>query len=202
MHTEAHPDVVPILRELDDHRARFIDFCHSLEREELDRPVPGSEWIVRDFIAHLATIDRTVLRMFEGIRQRQGADASSASSGGGGGFDIDRWNNAQAAKRRDTPVEAVLEEAAANRVDMRSMLGSLSAGDLDAKFSFGGDNKRAPAETTLVEYLRGWCKHDPMHVADMLRALPDRRTPHIEEWLDDPVIRRYQESMNASTKEV
>ena len=45
-------------------RARFEQFCRSLNAAELARPVPGSTWQVKDFISHLATIDGPIARWF------------------------------------------------------------------------------------------------------------------------------------------
>ena len=45
----------------DNHRAKFEVFCRSLSDEQLNRQVPSSTWIVKDFISHLATIDGTVI---------------------------------------------------------------------------------------------------------------------------------------------
>ncbi len=190
---EFHPDVAPAVRELDGHRTRFIELCRSLSEEELNRPVPHSTWIVRDFIAHLATIDPTVLTIFRRITAR---DAEGRQSDGSGHLDIDEWNDAQVAKRRDWPLEDVLAEAATNRVEMRDFLATLTAEDLARPFPFEGDGKRPPADITLLQYLRGWCKHDVMHAVDMARALPERMTPDLETWFDDRVVTGYQEAMN------
>ncbi len=46
--------VVPVIRE---NRRKFEDFCYSLSDAQLARPVPSSTWIVKDFAAHLATLD-------------------------------------------------------------------------------------------------------------------------------------------------
>jgi len=36
----------------------------------------------------------------------------------------------------------------------------------------------------LGQFLLGWTRHDAIHVADMLKALPERRNdPEIVEWL-------------------
>lgn len=189
-----HPDVQRVVDELNSHRQRFVELCRSLSAEELAKPVPQSTWIVRDFIAHLATIDPTVAVIFRNIRD--GTNERMPTSGGER-FDIDRWNDAQVEARRDWPLEEVLEEAAKNREELLTVLASLTDEDLGKPFPFEGDSKRPPADITLLQYLRGWCKHDVMHAVDMLRALPERRTPEVEAWFDDRVVQGYQKAMNS-----
>ena len=87
-----HPDVELVVKELDDHRVRFEAFCRSLSPEELDRAVPNSSWLVRDFVAHLATIDGPVGEMFASVHR--GADPGIRTSDGAR-WDVDRWNEVQ-----------------------------------------------------------------------------------------------------------
>ena len=98
-----HPDVAAVMQELDAHRARFIVFCRSLSPEELEQAVPGSEWQVRDFIAHLATIDGPVAATFIAIQENQqresGGDATSP-------WDVDRWNQGRVEQRRGKSVNS------------------------------------------------------------------------------------------------
>ncbi|MFN0097018.1 MAG: DinB family protein [Dehalococcoidia bacterium] len=185
-----NPDVAHVVEELDAHRERFVAFCRSLSKEQLLRPVPKSTWVVRDFIAHLGTIDRPVGGMFQAMHGVAGAGWGAAGGG------IDDWNDREVAERRMWPLERVLEEMAETRAELHRHLGALTAEDVQKSMDFGGDSKRAAAKVRLLDYLRGWNKHDPMHAVDMLRALPDCHTPEIEAWIDHPVIRGYQAAMN------
>ncbi len=188
-----NPDVEAVLAELDGHRVQFTVLCRSLSDEELDRPVPASTWLVRDFIAHLATIDGPVGEMFRTIHE--GGDAGMRS-GDEERFDVDRWNENHVQERRTLSVDDLLMEAATTRTRLRGTLGSLTGEDLSRKIAFQGDARRAPAEIELRTYLRGWCKHDVMHAADMMRALPERMTSRLEHWFDDPVVQGYLKTMN------
>ena len=185
--------VEEVMAELDAHRTRYEAFCRSLTPEQLGRPVPQSTWVVRDFIAHLATIDGPVAEMF---RSLHGGDNGGLRDEGGGRFDVDHWNDAQVAKRRTLDLETVLAEAAESRAALRVQLAALTAEDVARTMHFGGDGKRPATDIKLETYLRGWCKHDPMHALDMTRALPEVMTPELESWFDDPVIRGYQAAMN------
>lgn len=184
--------VQEVIDELDGHRARFEEFCRSLTREELDRAVPQSTWLVRDFIAHLATIDGPVSEMFRSMHAGQDAGIRNTD---GGKFDVDDWNDKQVERRRALSVEEVLAEAAVSRAALKADMVVLTDEDLARTLKFGGDSKRPAAEIPFGGYLRGWCKHDPMHAMDMSRALPDRQAA-LASWFDDPIIQGYQRSMN------
>jgi hypothetical protein len=190
------PEIQEVVRDLDGHRAKFEAFCRSLSEEELDREVPNSHWLVRDFIAHLATIDGPVRVMFESMTGEQPAGTSTPDTSSGERWDVDRWNDSRVAARRTKTVDEIFAEAAQERARMHEALARLSEADLDKTMHFGGDNKRAAADIRLGDYIRGWAKHDVIHVADMLRALPERDTPEVQAWLDDPAVTGYQRMMN------
>ncbi|MEO8541114.1 MAG: DinB family protein [bacterium] len=185
--------VLEVIDELDRHRTQFEEFCRSLSQEELDRPVPKSTWVVRDFIAHLATIDGPVSEMFKSMHAGEDAGIRDAD---GGKFDIDDWNDKQVERRRVLSVDDVLAEAAKSRAELKSHMLVLTDEDLARTLKFGGDSKRAASEIPFGGYLRGWCKHDPMHAMDMSRALPERQAA-LAPWFDDPIIQMYQKSMNS-----
>jgi hypothetical protein len=187
--------VLEVVEELDIHRAKFEHFCRSLSTDELNLAVPNSTWIVRDFIAHLATIDGPVSQMFKSMHSGQGGAGITDGSADSNKFDVDDWNDKQVERRRSLSVDAVLQEAAESRASLRRDLLALTDEDLARTMKFGGDSKRAAGEIPFGAYLRGWCKHDPMHVVDMTRAMPERAKA-LAEWFDDPVIQGYQKSMN------
>ena len=186
-------DVAAVMEELDAHRTRFEAFCRSLTEEQLARPVPGSSWIVKDFISHLATIDTPVADMFRSFRT---PGAPGFGGGRGKGWDVDSWNEQQVQERRSWSVEQILAGAAVERAALRDALAALTTEDIESNLKFGGDNKRAPSEFQLKAYIRGWNKHDPMHVVDMLRGLPELASPELDAWFDDPAITGYQAAMN------
>jgi hypothetical protein len=188
-----HPDVAQVVEELDAHRVRFEQFCRSLTAEELDRPVPRSTWLVRDFIAHLATIDGPVGEMYRTVRAGEDPGIRDAD---GGRWQVDDWNEGQVTSRRSASVDELLAEAAKTRAVLRGHLMALEEDDISKSIKFAGDGKRPAGEVELRQYLRGWCKHDPMHALDMCRAMPERVTGEVAAWFDDPIIRRYQRAMN------
>jgi len=65
---------------------------------------------------------------------------------------------------------------------------------------FAGDGKRAAADIPLRLFLQGWAQHDPIHVADMVKALPELAgDAQIAAWLDNPYVVGYQAAMNGAT---
>ena len=53
-----------IIDELARHRVQFECLCRSLDAPELATVIPGSHWTVKDYIAHLATIDGLIANNF------------------------------------------------------------------------------------------------------------------------------------------
>jgi hypothetical protein len=158
--------------------------------------VPGSEWIVHDFIAHLATIDEPVTQMFQSYQRPVDDPVEGRRSAARDAWDVDRWNDRRVRERRTLGVDELLVEAAASRDACRKALSDFTGEQLERTLHFGGDSKRPASEIRLLDYLRGWCKHDPMHAVDMVRALPEHDTPQMRAWFDDPVIAGYQAAMN------
>jgi hypothetical protein len=186
--------VAGIIGSIHEHRAKFERFCRSLSEEELSRPVPDSTWVVKDFVSHLATLDPELARAFEATAAGRPEDAGRNADGSP--FDLDGYNDAQVAERRDWPLERILEEAAGNRAALIETLERLSDEDIAQMMHFQGDAKRSPAQLPLKVFLLGWSLHDPIHVADMLKALPERAgDAELAAWLSHPVIQGYQQAM-------
>ena len=177
-----------------EHRRRFEEFCRSLSEEELSRAVPDSAWIVKDFASHLGTLDAELIRWFDAVKA--GRPEEPARNADGSPFDIDRWNGQRVAERHDWPLEQILEEAAGNRERFLRALLALTDEDIEKTMHFAGDNKRDPADIAFKLFLSGLSRHDPIHVAGMIKALPERAAePAVREWLDDPVVQWYQTTM-------
>lgn len=171
-------------------RERFEAFCRSLSEEELSRPVPESTWIVKDFVSHLGTLDPEMVAGFEAAAAGRPDEATRAA-------DLDAFNDSQVEERRDWPLEHILEEARANRAALIEALERLTEEDVGRTVHFRGDAKRSPADLPLKAFLLGWARHDPIHAADMLKALPERQSDsELAAWLDDPVIKGYQVAMS------
>ena len=104
------------------------------------------------------------------------------------------------AERRGRSVDDILDEAVMLRTRLIAVMEQLSDEKLDTTIRFGGDRKRPPVDLPLGQFLPGWARHDAIHVADMLKALPERRNdPEIVAWLGRPdlaaAISSYQKAM-------
>lgn len=177
-----------------ENRLRFEAFCYALSDEELVRPVPGSTWVVRDFAAHLGTLDTALLRWFGAAAA--GGEVDSRVDASGAAFDIDAFNDAEVARRRDWPLARVFAEAQENRVRLIALLRRLSDEQIERPMHFAGDAKRNAGDLPLKLFLAGWAQHDPIHVADMVKALPERATDAaLQAWLDNPFVKGYQAVM-------
>ncbi len=179
-------------------RQKFEAFARSLNDEELARPVPYSTWVVKDFISHLATLDTQSVRWFEALAK--GAKDPTEYKDGAR-FDINEWNDDIVAKRRERTVDQIFAEAQENRERFLAALEQLTDEQIERVVHFDGDGKRDPADVPFKLFLRGLTRHDPIHVADMLKALPERADePGMQEWLDDPAVKWYQNAMSGPPK--
>jgi hypothetical protein len=180
-------------------RMRFEAFCRSLSDEELERPVPHSTYRVKDFATHLATLDPELVRWFEAVRDGKTEQPSMEDEGSP--FDVDKFNDRVVAERRDWSLDQIFDEAETNRAAMLEALQELDDEKIEQVVHFNGDNKRDPADVPFKLFLFGLARHDPIHVADMLKALPERaKDPEIQAWLDDPAVTWYQNAMAGPPK--
>jgi DinB superfamily len=158
------------------HREKFETFCRSLTPEETVRPIPDSHWRVKDYIAHLATIDIWVGQWFDALADGREFRFRNAD---GTPFNIDTWNDHQVNPRRDSAIDDLLKEAATERAKLFATFERFSDETLDRRFDFHKNN------ISFLEYLKAWALHDPAHVWDSLPALPERKAePWVREWMN------------------
>lgn len=180
-----NPRVEAVVALITEERERFARFCSTLGGEELARPVPGSSWEVKDFISHVTALERPYRDWMTALA----GSATTEPHRGSPGFDVDEYNAAAVATRSGRSVEALLQEAAQERAALIAALAPLDDALLDTMVRFGGDHKRPPREVPLGGLLLGWARHDVIHVADMLKALPERRTdPTVTAWLSEAEV--------------
>lgn len=185
-----------VITAITENRERFRAFCMSLSDEEAMRAVPDSTWVVKDFAAHLATLDTTLVRYLESVIE--GGQINMKQTATGDPFDLDEWNNEQVAERRDWSMQRVFDEAAVNRARLIETLQRMTDEQIDRNMHFS-DPKRGSADFPLKAFLVGWTQHDPIHAADMLKALPERAAdPELAAWLANPFVTSYQTAMKGS----
>lgn len=173
-----------VIDELARHRAQFESFARSLSAEELATPIPGSHWTVKDYVAHLCTIDALIAA---GFSPQVGLQAPPPEVPVPQPFDIDDWNDLAVQARKDASIEELLDEAAKHRANMVAAIERMTGEHLDREIMYGGDRKATGLAPTPVRFgglLWGIAIHEPTHTRDILRALPQRREdPEIAEWL-------------------
>jgi hypothetical protein len=183
--------VIPVIQE---NRRRFEEFCYSLSEEQLARPVPNSTWIVKDFASHLCALDLLFAEYIDAVHA--GGEIDMRQTAEGGAFSLDPWNDAQVADRRERSLRDIFAEAATNRERLIDALERLTEDDVDRMMHFS-DPKRGEADFPLKAFLIGWAQHDPIHAADMIKALPElAEDTDIATWLANPFVTGYQASMN------
>ena len=188
--------VAQVIDVIVENRRRFEEFCYSLSDEQLGRSVPDSSWIVKDFASHLATLDITFANYVESVETGGKIDLSRDTSGGS--FDLDQWNDAQVEQRRSWSIEDIFVEAATNRARLIKTMEGLTEEQIARPMHFT-DPKRGEADFPLKAFLIGWAQHDPIHVADMMKALPELSGDEaLASWLANPFVRGYQTSMAGS----
>jgi len=188
-----------LIQQFRTNRTRFNAFCLSLSDEELERPVPDSTYRVIDFVSHLGTLDTVLSEQFRSFAS--GNPETLGQNADGTPFDIDNWNDEKVAKRRGWSLDEILEEASRNREVFLEELSKLTDEQIDQTMHFAGDNKRDPADIPFKLFLSGLARHDPIHVADMVKALPERAAdPELRAWLGDSVVQWYQTTMAGPPK--
>jgi hypothetical protein len=173
-----------IIDELSRHRVQFEHLCRSLTPSELSTPIPGSHWTVKDYVAHLCTIDGLIAA---GFSPMVGLSAPPPDVARPQPFDIDDWNESAVRPKAGALVEELLAEGARHRASMAAAIEKMSDEDLDRIIPYGGDRKATGLAPTPVRFgglLWGIAIHDPTHTRDILRALPKRQEESwIVEWL-------------------
>ena len=130
----------------------------GLSEEEMTQIQVEGVWTIKDVLGHIASWEEIYLEPF-----RRYAD--------GGPFDVEviedylRWNDEQAARKRDIPLDAILEELATIRQGLVEAANRLSAEQWDQRVPFAWGGKGTVADT-----LAGLHVHEMEHVR------------HIQQW--------------------
>lgn len=179
-----NPRVQLVIDEFARHRTQFTTLCHSLSKDELATAIPGSHWTVRDYIAHLCTIDGLIV---PGFAAQVGQQAPLPDVPFPNPFDIDDWNESAVRARESASIDDLLAEANAHRERMVKAIAEFTDAHLDAIIDYGGDRKTLNLPKSKVRFgglLWGIAIHEPTHTRDIVRALPERESePWIAEWL-------------------
>ncbi len=173
-----------VVDEMARHRSQFEHLCHDLTPAELSTTIPDSPWTVKDYIAHLCTIDALIAFAFAA---QVGQKAPIPDTPYPQPFDIDDWNEAAVRSRESKSVADLLAEGATHRKYMADAIAAMTDDHLDRIIPYGGDRKVLNLPPTNVRFgglLWGIAIHDPTHTRDIVRALPERgKQAWVQEWL-------------------
>jgi len=159
------PRAQQIIDRAAEERVRLFEFIRGVSEAQWPRMSPEGIWQARDYVAHLASIDPLLTAWFRAIQ-------SPGSSGGPEGANrIDDWNEDQILARRETSIEALLDEMTRSRVALNAALADFTDEQLDRVIRFAGDAKRAPRDIPLHLFLSAWAFHDRWHMEDARRAI-------------------------------
>ena len=141
---------------------KTIVFFNSLKDENWEITVytEGSEWTVRNVLAHFVSAEQGFIRLFK--------DILAGGKGAADDFDIDRYNAKQQELIKDASRQELVKFFQAGRFEMISLVGSLSIEDLqrEGRHPFLG-------LTTLAEMIKMVYRHNQIHHRDLRKLIDD-----------------------------
>ena len=132
--------------------ARAAEILAGLAERDLDCPA-NPEWTVRDLLVHLATSERGVGQMIEGLLRGESIVPRD--------FDLDRWNASQVRKLAGLSLAELRERLAEARRDTLALVDRLSDADLARR-----GRHALGREVTLGETLRIMAAHERVHMEE------------------------------------
>ena len=143
---------------LDDSRRELLAVVEALGPDEAEAPTANPDWAVRDVLAHLAGAElghQQVIRALLAGRPVETAD-----------FDLDAFNAADVAVRRNASLAELLAELANNRAQTLDFLDAVGPDDWDrAGYHPGG------FDTTVEGTFRIIAIHEKRHVKEIRAVL-------------------------------
>ena len=137
--------------------ARVAEVLGSLEEADLDCPA-NPEWTVRDLLVHLATSERGVGQMIDGLLRGESIVPAD--------FDLDRWNASQVARLRGLSLAELRERIISTRGATLALLDRLTEGDLERR-----GRHALGREVSLGEALRIMAAHERVHIEEVNYAV-------------------------------
>ena len=124
---------------------------------------PGDgRWSIKETLAHLASAEESHRQVAQAIAAGQTVDVPD--------FDLDNWNAARVAERRQQSIDQILEEMAVERQRTLISLQDLEDDVLDRQ-----GLHPVLGETTVLKAFRIIPIHERMHLKDIRQLLEEQR---------------------------
>jgi uncharacterized damage-inducible protein DinB len=142
-------------------REEMLQAIQGLEEGALTWKPGDDRWSIKETLAHLASAEGSHRQVAQAIAAGQTVDVPD--------FDLDAWNAARVAERRQRSTDEILEEMAAERQRTLSALQDLEDEALD-----GQGLHPALGETTVLKVFRIIPIHERWHLKDINQLLEEQ----------------------------
>ena len=142
-------------------REEILQTIEGLDEGALTWQPGDGRWSIRENLAHLASAEGSHRQVAQAIAAGQTVDAPD--------FDLDTWNAARVAERRQQTIDEILEEMAAERQRTLSALQDLENEALDRQ-----GLHPALDETTVLKIFRIIPIHERWHLKDIRQLLEEQ----------------------------
>jgi len=143
-------------------REEILQTIEGLDEKALTWQPGDGRWSIKETLAHLASAEGSHRQVAQAIAAGQTVDVPD--------FDLDAWNAARVAERRQRSIGQILEEMAAERQRTLSALQDLE----DEAFDRQGLHP-VLGETTMLKVFRIIPIHERWHLKDIRQLLEEQR---------------------------
>lgn len=151
-------DLLPVVEALSPAPTLYVIF--SVDPVMWEAPSPDPGWSYRDLLAHIATGDWVLQQRLRGlIDDGRVPDA----------IDVDAGNAQRVQERRVSTPAALVEEFLSMRHETMLLLAQLKPKHLRVTFEFPWEPR--PNQHTVLEFLRGFWRHDNFHREQLRSAM-------------------------------
>jgi uncharacterized damage-inducible protein DinB len=142
-------------------RGEILQTIEGLDEGALTWKPGDARWSIKETLAHLASAEGSHRQVAQAIAVGQTVDVPD--------FDLDTWNAARVAERRQQSMDEILEEMAAERQHTLSALHDLEDEALDRQ-----GLHPALGETTVLKVFRVIPIHERWHLKDIRQLLEEQ----------------------------
>ena len=142
-------------------RKEILQTIEGLDEGALTWQPGDGRWSIKETLAHLASAEGSHRQVAQAIAAGQTVDMPD--------FDLDTWNAARVAERRERSMDETLEEMAAERQRTLSALQDLENEALDRQ-----GLHPALGETAVLKVFRIIPIHERMHLKDIRQLLEEQ----------------------------